>query len=108
MKLVYYCPELCIGGRKVPSVRGKSLKAVLRDVAEGYVSVNPLFLKSFEPEALRDFYQELMKVQIEVRGEKFPANDINAIRYRNVRLQRLYSAAMILKNYARDRRVSLI
>jgi hypothetical protein len=108
MKLVYYYPELCIGGGKVPSVRGKSLKAVLRDVAEGYVSVNPLFLKSFDPETLRDFHQELMRVQIEVRGEKFPANDINAIRYRNVRLQRLYSAAMILKNYARDRRVSLI
>lgn len=92
----------------MPSVRGKSLKALLRDVAEGYVAVNPLFLKPFDPETLREFYQELMKVQIEVRGEKFPASDINAIRYRNMRLQRLYSAAMILKNYARDRRVSLI
>jgi hypothetical protein len=92
----------------MPSVRGKSLKALLRDVAEGYVAVNPLFLKSFPPEALRDFYQELMKVQIEVRGEKFPAHDVNAIRYRNVRLQRLYSAGMILKNYARERRISLV
>jgi hypothetical protein len=90
------------------SIRGKSLKALIRDVAEGYVAVNPLFLKSFEAESLRDFYQELMKVQIEVRGEKFPAHDINAIRYRNVRLQRLYSAAMILKNYARERRISLV
>lgn len=89
-------------------MRGKSLKAILRDVAEGYVAVNPLFLKSFAPETIRDFYQELMKVQIEVRGEKFPTHDVNAIRYRNVRLQRLYSAAMILKNYARERRISLI
>lgn len=108
MKLVYYCRELCIGGGELSSIRGKSLRAILRDVAEGYVAVNPLFLKSFAPETLRDFYQELTKVQIEVRGEKFPAHDINAIRSRNVRLQRLYSAAMILKNYARERRISLV
>ncbi len=92
----------------MPNIRGKSLKALLRDVAEGYVAVNPLFLKSFDAESLRSFYQEMMKVQVEVRGEKFPTHDINAIRYRNVRLQRLYSAAMILKNYARERRISLI
>ncbi len=92
----------------MPNVRGKSLKAVLRDVAEGYVAVNPLFLKSFDDETLREFHKELEKVQIEVRGEKFPTYDPNAIRSRNVRLQRLYSAAMIIRNYARVRRISLM
>ncbi len=92
----------------MPNVRGKSLKAVLRDVAEGYVAVNPLFLKSFEPDTIREFYKELSKVQIEVRSEKFPVHDPAAIRSRNVKLQRLYSAAMIVRNYARDRRIPLI
>jgi hypothetical protein len=90
------------------NVRGKSLKAIIRDVAEGYVTVNPLFLKSFDDDSLRDFYKEVGKVQIEVRGEKFPSNDINAIRSRNIKLQRLYSSAMIIRNFARERRISLV
>jgi hypothetical protein len=92
----------------MPNVRGKSLKALIFDVAEGYVAVNPLFLKSFDGETLRDFYTEISKVQIAVRAEKFPSKDTLAIRGRNVKLQRLYSAMMIIRNYARERRISLV
>ncbi len=91
----------------MPNVRGKSLKAIIRDVADGYVTVNPLFLKPFDSESLRDFYKEISRVQIEIRSEKFPTSDIIAIRSRNLKLQRLYSAAMIIRNFARDRRISL-
>lgn len=88
-------------------VRGKSLKALITDVAEGYVAVNPLFLKSFEPELLRDFYHEISKIQIDIRAEKFPTRDVLGIRNRNVKLQRLYSAVVIIRNFARERRISL-
>ena len=30
------------------SIRGKSIKAIAYDVADGYVVVNPLFLKSMD------------------------------------------------------------
>lgn len=89
------------------NVRGKSLKATIRDVAEGYVVVNPLFLKSFDHETLRDFYIEISKVQVEIRAERFPTHDILAIRSRNLRLQRLFAATMIIRNYAKERRVPL-
>jgi hypothetical protein len=89
------------------NVRGKSLKAMIRDVAEGYVVVNPLFLKSFDHETLRDFYIEISKVQVEIRAERFPTHDVLAIRSRNLRLQRLFAATMIIRNYARERRVPL-
>jgi hypothetical protein len=92
----------------MPNVRGKSLKALIRDVADGYVTVNPLFLKSFDNDTLRDFYKEIARVQIEVRAEKFPTNDITAIRSRNMKLQKLYSSVMIIKNYARERRIPLV
>lgn len=92
----------------MPNVRGKSLKALTFDVAEGYVAVNPIFLKSFEPDQLRDFYKEISKSQAEVRTEKFPVKDTAAIRNRNLRLQRLYSAVMIIRNFARERRIPLI
>ena len=90
------------------NVRGKSTKALTVDVAEGYVAVNPLFLKSFDPDSLKDFYHQLDKTQKDLRAERFPTNDVQAIRMRNLKLQRLYSAQMIVRNFARDRRIVLI
>jgi hypothetical protein len=92
----------------MPNVRGKSVKALIRDVAEGYVAVNPLFLKPFDVETLREFYREISKVQVEIRSERFPTGDVIAIRERNVKLQRLYSATMIIRNYLRERRISVV
>lgn len=89
------------------NVRGKSLKALIRDIADGYVAVNPLFLKPFDGETLRDFYHEISRIQNEVRSEKFPTNDVTAIRIRNTKLQRLFSATMIIRNFARERRMPL-
>lgn len=85
------------------SLRGKSLLAVSRDIAEGYVIINPLFLKPLDAEALKSLYQQIMKVQTEIRAEKFPFNDVVAIRYRNMRLQRLHSALMIIRNFAKEK-----
>jgi len=90
------------------NVRGKSTKALTVDVAEGYVAVNPLFLKSFDPDSLKDFYHQIDKTQKDLRAERFPTNDVQAIRMRNLKLQRLYSAQMIIRNFARDRRIALI
>lgn len=92
----------------MPTIRGKSLKAITFDIAEGYVVVNPLFLKPLDQESLKGLYHEIMKAQIEIRGEKFPHGDTQAIRWRNTRLQRLNSSLMILKNFAREKRIILI
>lgn len=89
------------------NIRGKSIKALIYDVAEGFAAVNPLFLKSFEPEPLKEFYKEITKIQSEIRSAKFPTNDIQAIRNRNLKLQRLYAASMVIRNFARERRISL-
>jgi hypothetical protein len=89
------------------NVRGKSNKALTVDVAEGYVAVNPLFLKPFDRENLKDFYHQIEKTQKDLRAERFPANDIAAIRMRNLKLQRLYSAQMIIRNFAKERRIPL-
>lgn len=85
------------------NIRGKSLLATARDIAEGYITVNPLFLKLLDAESLKGLCQEIMKVQTETKSEKFPYNDVAAIRMRNLRLQRLHSALMIVRNFARER-----
>jgi hypothetical protein len=90
------------------NVRGKSNRALTVDVAEGYVAVNPLFLKSFDPQSLKEFYQQIDKTQKALRAEKFPFNDVQAIRLRNLKLQRLYLAQMIIRNFARERRTPLV
>ncbi len=90
------------------NVRGKSSKALTVDVADGYVAINPLFLKSFDTESLKDFYHQIDKTQKELRAERFPTNDIQAIRMRNLKLQRLYSAQVVIQNFARERRIPLI
>ena len=92
----------------MPTIRGKSLKAITYDIAEGYVIVNPIFLKPLDDDSLKGLYHELVRTQTEIRGEKFPHGDTQAIRWRNTKLQRLYSASMIIKNFARERRIILI
>ncbi len=90
------------------NVRGKSLKTIAQDVSDGYTTINPLFLKPFEPDTIKELYHVLMKTQAEIRGEKFPYSDVQAIRWRNLRLQRLHIAAMIVRTYARDKRIPII
>jgi len=90
------------------NMRGKSNKALTMDIAEGYVAVNPIFLKPFDSETLKEFYHEIDKSQKFLRSEKFPANDIAAIRLRNLKLQRLYLATVVIRTFARERRIMLV
>jgi hypothetical protein len=88
-------------------LRGKSVGAVARDVAEGFFTINPLMLKKFDSEGVKALYHQLKKLQTEVRGEEFPRHDVLAIRGRNTRLQRLHSAITILEHTAKERKVAL-
>lgn len=90
------------------NVRGKSLEAIAKDISDGYLTVNPIFLKGLDNEAIKGLYQAIQKVQAIIRGEKFPFNDIEAIRTRNMRLQRLHLSLIILKNFARERKIVLV
>ncbi|MGQ9571490.1 MAG: hypothetical protein ACUVUQ_11780, partial [Thermodesulfovibrionales bacterium] len=59
-------------------------------------------------DSLKALYQEIIKVQAEIRAEKFPYSDTQLIRYRNMRLQRLHQSLMVIKNFARERKIMLI
>jgi hypothetical protein len=83
--------------------RGKSLIGISKDIAEGYVTVNPIFLKPLNVEDLEALYKQIVKLQVAVRGEKFPHGNVRGIRERNIRLQRLHSSLIIIRAYAKDR-----
>jgi len=87
--------------------KGKSLKATLSDIAEGLQSMNPLFLKKFDPEMVKELYEGISKAMTLVRNEKVLFNDVIALRNRNLKLQRLHNALIVVKNSAREKRIKL-
>jgi len=78
------------------------------DVAEGFTAVNPILLKPLDAETIKELYRELNKKQGEIRGEKFPSHDMQSIRWRNLRLQRLHTASMVIRTFAKMRKIPLI
>ncbi len=87
--------------------KGKSMKAIAGDVAEGYIAINPLFLKKFDRDMVKDLYEFLNKAMNMVRLEKIELTNHTAVRIRNMKLQRLHNAIIILRNTAREKRFPL-
>jgi hypothetical protein len=87
--------------------KGKSMKAVAVDIAEGYISVNPLFLKKFDKDMVKDLYEHLNKAMTGTRNEKLDPTNQAAVRNRNMKLQRLHNAMIVLRNVAREKRIPL-
>ncbi len=88
-------------------LKGKSMKAVAVDVAEGLISVNPIFLKKFDNEMVKGLNEYLTKAMTAVRNEQVPLNDPPSLRKRSLKLQRLNNALIVLKNIAREKRIPL-
>ena len=88
-------------------VGGKSMKAVATDVAEGYMTINPLVLKKFDKVMVKDLYEHLNKAMNVARNIAAPLTDIIAMRNKNMRLQRLHNAIIVLRNTAREKRIPL-
>ncbi len=87
--------------------KGKSMKSVAFDVADGYISVNPLFLKKFDKDMIKDLFDNLNKALTATRNAKIELADIAAVRTRNMKLQRLHNAMIIIRNTAREKRIPL-
>lgn len=83
--------------------RSKSLISIASDIAEGFVTVNPLFLKQFPEKELKELRDVLIKKERQIRGEPFPFNDPLLIRKRNMKLQRIYQAMVVIKNFMEGR-----
>jgi hypothetical protein len=87
--------------------KGKSMKMVAFDVAEGYITVNPLFLKKFDKEMIKDLFDSLNKSLTGIRNDKINFADQAALRTRNMKLQRMHNAMIIIRNIAREKRIPL-
>jgi hypothetical protein len=87
--------------------KGKSMKMVAVDVAEGLITVNPLFLKKFDKDMVKDLFENLNKTLTSIRNDKLDFGNQTALRIRNMKLQRMHNALIIIRNIAREKRIPL-
>ena len=83
------------------------MKAVANDVGDGYMSINPLVLKKFDKDMIKDLFEHLNKAMGAARNLAVPLNDSLALRQKNMKLQRLHNSIIILRNTAREKRIPL-
>jgi len=89
------------------SIGGKSMKQVATDVIDGFTTINPLFLKKFDKDLIKDLYEHLNKAMTAARNIPVQFNDQVAMRNKNMKLQRLHNAIIIVRNHAREKRIPL-
>jgi hypothetical protein len=81
--------------------------ALARDIGDGFQSFSPAALKRFTPAELKSIHTSLQKVLRDIRGEAPSPGDAEAIRKKNLRMQRLNQAVIMVANHCRQRRIPL-
>jgi len=76
---------------------------VASDVSEGYLTLNSVMLKKYEPHELVAVQAELDRAARELRGTVVPADDVDGNQKKNRKLLRISQALTILQA-ARTRR----
>ena len=84
-----------------------SPKGLAKDIAEGYLALTPPILRKFTHPELKTINQNLNIVLRETRAEAVDTGDVETIRRKSLRFQRLNQALMILANYCKQNRVPL-
>ncbi len=82
-------------------------KGLAKDIAEGYFALTPPILRKFTPPELKTVNQNLNIVLRETRGEAVETGDVETIRRKSLRIQRLNQALLVLANYCKQNRVPL-
>jgi hypothetical protein len=83
---------------------GGSAYAMSREISEGYILISPNSLKKYSNLEIRELQRELEKIQREARAEQPPLDDLNAIKKKNRKIQRISSALLTIRNFLRLRK----
>lgn len=84
---------------------GGSAYAMVREISQGYVTVNERTFSRFAKPELDKLGFELDRCLREVRGEQPDLEDIQALQKRNRQIQRLNTALLILRAYRQKKKV---
>jgi hypothetical protein len=89
------------------SAQSRSLALLARDVMEGYLMLNPLVLKKFDPTSFKELHRQIRKLQTTARMEGVDIANQDALRTRNHRLQRMHQALAVMEHHARLAKITL-
>ena len=78
-----------------------------KDIMEGYIMLNPLVLKKFDPTSFKELHQHLRKLQTAIRSGGVDLTNQEATRSRNQKLQHLHQAMAVLENQAKLQKIFL-
>lgn len=90
----------------MPGIPGNPL-GYARDIAEGSAPFSVLQIKKMTPDELRKMVSNIHIVLREVRTTAVVAHDIDGMRHRAHRLQRLSNALLLLETHAKKLRITL-
>lgn len=76
-----------------------------RDIADGFLSLAPPGLKQYSPADLKTILNHIAAVTRDLRQEILPADDVMAIKTRNMKLTRLNQAATVIRAYCKKHRL---
>lgn len=82
-------------------------KSLATDIADGFLTLSPTALKRYAPGDIKIIHSNLNLVLREVRGEVIPIEDVAAIKKKNLRVQRINQALLMLSNYCRQQKIPL-
>jgi hypothetical protein len=83
---------------------GGSVWAMVRDVAEGFQSVTERTFRRLSRSQMDQVAFEIERQLRDVRGDQPPIDDLEAVKKRNRKIQRLNSARMIMRTFRQKSR----
>ena len=82
-------------------------KKLAQDISDGYLSLTPPMLKMYTPADLKTVLVNLGIVARELRQEQVSAEDVLAVKAKNMKLSRLNQAEMVIRAHCKKRRIPI-
>lgn len=86
---------------------GGSAFAMARDIGEGYVNVTERTFKAMSDADINKLVFEIERLLRDLRGSQLATDEIDVVKARNRKIQRLRSTVMISRNYRQRHRRSV-
>jgi len=84
-----------------------SPKKLAEDISNGLVSFNKAVFRKYTPVDLKIIYSNLQSVLRETRAEFVDQKNFEEIKQKNIKMQKLNTAIMVLSNYCKVQRIPL-
>ena len=89
------------------SFKGSNPKMIAKEIADGYVLITLANIRRYNPAQVRTLHQNLVMVEREFRTEHFDTEDVENIKKKHMRLQRIYRAKTMIQTYAKKWKIVL-